>query len=152
MKREDFLHLQRTVRFGDTDAAGVIHFHHLLRWCHEAWEESLENYGLQAVEIFPSSKDLAVDLSIALPIVHCEADFFSPIRISEKLAIELCPVRLDISSFEVQYKFQSDRSNVAVALIRHRSINPDTRSLCELPNKIHLWLESAAVNHGISSL
>ena len=30
-----WLELRRVVRFGDTDAAGVMHFHQLLRWCHE---------------------------------------------------------------------------------------------------------------------
>jgi 1,4-dihydroxy-2-naphthoyl-CoA hydrolase len=31
-----WLQLQRTVRFGDTDAAGVMPFLQLMRWCHEA--------------------------------------------------------------------------------------------------------------------
>ena len=45
--------LERSVRFGDTDAAGVMHFHHLLRCCHEAYEESLERHGLSAGAGFP---------------------------------------------------------------------------------------------------
>ena len=45
---QDWLQLERRVRFGDTDAAGVMHFHQLLRWCHEAWEESLQRYGIHA--------------------------------------------------------------------------------------------------------
>jgi 1,4-dihydroxy-2-naphthoyl-CoA hydrolase len=67
-----WLLLCRTVRFGDTDAAGVMHFHHLLRWCHEAYEESLELYGLPAAEIFPTPGHIP---AIALPLVHCSADF-----------------------------------------------------------------------------
>ena len=43
--------LCRSVRFGETDAdqgaAGVMHFQQLLRWCHEAYEESLERFGLE---------------------------------------------------------------------------------------------------------
>jgi hypothetical protein len=38
MRPDDWLLLCRTVRFGETDAAGVMHFHQLLRWCHEAYE------------------------------------------------------------------------------------------------------------------
>ena len=38
MEATNWLRLERTVRFGDTDAAGVIQFHQLLRWCHEAYE------------------------------------------------------------------------------------------------------------------
>ena len=38
MQPPAWLQLHRKVRFGDTDAAGVMHFHQLLRWSHEAWE------------------------------------------------------------------------------------------------------------------
>jgi hypothetical protein len=31
-----------------------MHFHQLLRWCHEAYEESLEKFGIAATEIFPT--------------------------------------------------------------------------------------------------
>ena len=48
-----WLLLCRTVRFGDTDGAGVMHFHQLLRWCHEAYEESLERFGIPADQVFP---------------------------------------------------------------------------------------------------
>ncbi|MEY3545364.1 MAG: hypothetical protein RLZZ247_1521, partial [Cyanobacteriota bacterium] len=34
MNPESWLLLCRTVRFGDTDAAGVMHFPQLLHWCH----------------------------------------------------------------------------------------------------------------------
>ena len=83
MNSKDWLHIKHIVRFGDTDAAGVIHFHQLMRWCHEAWEESLNIYGIKAIDIFPSIIDNKSTLSTALPIVHCEADFYSPIRIGE---------------------------------------------------------------------
>ena len=42
------------VRFGETDAAGVMHFQQLLRWCHEAYEESLERFGLEPAALFPT--------------------------------------------------------------------------------------------------
>lgn len=52
MHPEDWLLLCRAVRFGETDAAGVTHFHQVLRWCHETYEESLERFGIQAAEVF----------------------------------------------------------------------------------------------------
>jgi len=51
MKPSDWLILQKKVRFGDCDSAGVIHFHNLLKWSHEAWEESIEIYGIP-IKIF----------------------------------------------------------------------------------------------------
>ena len=53
MKPADWLLLQKKVRFGDCDSAGVIHFHNLLKWSHEAWEESIEIYGSPYQDIFP---------------------------------------------------------------------------------------------------
>ncbi|AAP99244.1 MULTISPECIES: thioesterase family protein [Prochlorococcus] len=149
---QNWLHLQRIVRFGDTDAAGVIHFHQLLRWSHEAWEESLDRYGLKAVDVFPSSLGISTSTSVALPIVHCEADFFLPIGIGDKLNVQLVPVRLNIGSFEVQFTFQRREQNVAVALVRHRSIDSDSRRLCDLPEGIDRWLEASSLHRGVSAI
>ena len=106
----DWLFLERIVRFGDTDAAVVIHFYHLLRWSHEAWEESLQVYGLKAIDIFPSLVDIKSLIPIALPIVHCEAEFMAPIRIEDHLEIEVSPLRLDTGCFQVKYGFRKGRS------------------------------------------
>ncbi len=144
--------MQRIVRFGDTDAAGVIHFHHLFRWCHEAWEESLDQYGLQAIEIFPSSVDMQSQFSTALPIVHCEADFLSPIRIGDKLQLTLLPRKIDLNSFQIEYIFKLKQKKVAIALVRHRAIDPKTRHLCGLSTCIDRWLEASTLNRGISPL
>ena len=54
IRHHNWLFMKRIVRFGDIDSAGVVHFYHLMRWCHEAWEESLNKYGLNVIDIFPS--------------------------------------------------------------------------------------------------
>ncbi len=132
------------VRFGDSDSAGVVHFHNLFRWCHESWEESLDHYGLNVLDIFPSDKTKS--LSIALPIVHCEANFFSPISIGDQLVIQLLPFKLSSGSFQVEYKFYKRQVNVAQALIRHKAINVETRRTCDLPKDMSRWLEASTLN------
>ena len=152
MQSEDWLCLKRIVRFGDTDAAGVIHFFHLMRWCHEAWEESMNNYGIKSIDVFPSIVDNKVTLSTALPIVHCEADFFSPIHIGDELIIKLVPRKLDIRSFEVKYILHRGQDkNIATALIRHFAINSCLSMPSELPEDIDRWLEASSINKGIRS-
>ncbi len=141
---KEWLVLERIVRFGDTDAAGVIHFHNLLRWSHEAWEESLQVYGLKALDTFPSLVDIKPLIPIALPIVHCEADFFSPIRIEDQLEIVLSPLRLDAGCFQVKYDFKKGKKIVADSLIRHRAIHTELRYPCELPEDIDRWLEASS--------
>ena len=88
MKSISWLNLKKKVRFGDCDSANVIHFHNLLKWSHEAWEESLDKYGMPLNEIFP---DGVSQEKSALPIINCEAKFFGPINFGDLLSIQISP-------------------------------------------------------------
>ena len=149
MDPDSWLLLCRTVRFGDTDAAGVMHFHQLLRWCHEAYEESLERFGIAADEIFPAPGRTP---AVALPIVHCQADFRRPLVCGDPLAIALAPLRLDPGSFEVRYRFSRDGKEVARGLTRHLAIESEGRSRCALPPALHRWLEASGIGEGVRPL
>lgn len=137
----EWLELRRVVRFGDTDAAGVMHFHQLLRWCHEAWEESLERFGIPAAEIFPTPAAMPAR---ALPVVHCDADYRRPLVCGAPLSIRLEPQRLEPSSFEVAYRFTSEGGEVARARLRHVAIDPAVRQRQALPEAIERWLAASA--------
>ena len=133
----DWLLLCRTVRFGDTDAAGVMHFHQLLRWCHVAYEESLERFGVVAGEIFPGPGRTP---AVALPIVHVSADFLRPLICGDPLAIELRPLQRDGGSFEIRYRFLHDGQEAATGLTRHVAIGAASRQRTALPDCIVAWL------------
>jgi len=145
---ETCLLLKRIVRFGDTDAAGVLHFHNLLRWCHEAWEESLDKYGLNASDVFPTVLPQERRLQVALPVVHCEGKFKLPIETGDHLKIILLPEKTETGCFQVHSKFQREGQSVAFGLIRHLAINAETRKRCPLPENINLWIEASNVNLG----
>jgi 1,4-dihydroxy-2-naphthoyl-CoA hydrolase len=130
------------VRFGDTDAAGVMHFHQLVRWCHVAYEESLERFGLAAETLFPAPGRL---LSVALPIVHVHADYLHPLVCGDPLAVELRPEPLDSSSFEVNYRFAHGGRDAATALTRHVAIEASSRRRTALPVPITRWLEASRI-------
>ena len=149
MNPSDWLLLCRTVRFGETDAAGVMHFHQLLRWCHEAYEESLERFGIPAAEVFLTG---AEPPAVALPIVHCSASFLAPLVCGDPLAIQLELQRLDPGGFEVGYRFRSGEREVARGLTRHLAIRSDTRQRCPLPPPIQRWLEASGLAGGIRPL
>ncbi len=136
----DWLLLCRTVRFGDTDAAGVMHFHQLLRWCHEAYEESLERFGVVAGEIFPGPGRTPV---VALPIVHVSADYRRPLACGDPLAIELRPQQHDGGSFEIRYRFLHDGQEAATGLTRHLAIEAASRRRTDLPASVLQWLEAS---------
>ncbi len=141
MQPNDFLLLCRSVRFGDTDAAGVMHFHQLLRWCHEAYEESLEIFGISPAQLFPRP---GLELELLLPIVHCSADYLAPLSCGDPLAIALLPKALNAHSFEVSYSFSSRGEAVAVGLTRHFCLQASNRLRAPLPESINNWLKEAA--------
>ncbi len=149
MDPASWLLLARTVRFGDTDAAGVMHFPRLLVWCHEAYEESLERFGLAAAEIFPTPGRTP---AVALPVLHCQADYRAPLVCGDCLQIKLRPRRLDPASFELQYSFRSGEREAAKALTRHLAIEAASRRRCPLPAPINRWLEASGLEQGIQPL
>jgi len=140
MTHPRWLELKRTVRFGETDAAGVVHFQHFLGWCHQAWEESLERFGIEACNIFPGGR--GSQPAIALPIVHCEADFYAPLMVGDVIDIKLTPQRLETNSFNILSQLMLDKQTVASGCLRHVAINPVTRRRCSLPNSIEQWLDA----------
>ena len=138
--RSGWLLLCRTVRFGDTDAAGVMHFHQLLRWCHVAYEESLERFGVTSNAIFPAPGRTP---AVALPIVHVSADYLRPLVCGDPLEMELRPQQLDDSSFEVRYRFRHDGREAANGLTRHVAIATASRRRTTLPAPIRHWLQAS---------
>ena len=147
-----WLQLQRSVRFGDTAAAGVMHFHQLLRWCHEAYEESLERFGLPAASVFPRPEWAGDSPGVALPIVYCQAEFRRPLLTGDLLRISLRPEALGPGGFEVSYSFEREGQPVAHGLTRHLAIAASGRQPCELPEGIRRWLEASGLGEGVRPL
>ena len=143
----DWLCLKRTVRFGDTDAAGVVHFHELFRWCHETWEESLEKYGIILQEIFPTTQINSCQLHVALPIVQCEANYFQPLYVGDNIIIKLNPEKLNESSFVLRFRLIKNGESIGSINIKHVSINPITRETCVLSKQIDMWLNQSCLNY-----
>ncbi|WP_269604299.1 acyl-CoA thioesterase [Prochlorococcus marinus] len=142
----EWLCLKRTVRFGETDAAGVVHFLELLRWCHETWEASLEKHGVVLQEIFPTNQINTGQLDVALPVVHCEANYFQPLYVGDIINIELNPEKINDSSFVLRFKFKKNGEKIGTANIKHVSINPITRDICALSKQINFWLHESSLN------
>jgi 1,4-dihydroxy-2-naphthoyl-CoA hydrolase len=89
---------------------------------------------------------------VALPIVHCSADYRRPLVCGDPLAIRLDPQRLDPSRFELRYRFSSNGEEVATALTRHLAIEHLSRRRCPLPEPIQRWLEAASLGQGVRPL
>tara|TARA_Y100000996_G_scaffold130231_1_gene98941 strand:- start:1543 stop:1995 length:453 start_codon:yes stop_codon:yes gene_type:complete len=144
MKPNNWLILKRKVRFGDCDSAGVIHFHNLLRWAHESWEESIDKYGIPHQDIFPDAN--SHENQIICPIVNCEANFLSPIKIGDLLSIKLFPKKINNHLFQVNTLFLKDEINVAEGKIIHCSLDVDSKLKVKLPDQLERWIEASNIN------
>ena len=82
---------------------------------------------------------------MALPVVHCRADFLRPVHGGDQLSVHLTPQRLDPSSFEVHHRFLLDQQDVAHGWIRQVAISTETRRRCALPDAIERWLEASLI-------
>ena len=126
---------RRPIYLVDTDAAGVVYFANILVMCHEAYEKSLLEFGINLQELVSKS-------SVAIPIVHSSVDFFSPIFWGEELLINLVKKQLNQDNFEISYYIFKNLSNkkIAQAKTRHVAINGNTRQRIALPERIIQWL------------
>ena len=146
MKSINWLNSKRKVRFGDCDSANVIHFHNLLKWSHEAWEESMDKYGIPIKEIFP--KGVSQEKSV-LPIINCEAKFLGPINLGDLLSVEISPKKINNHLFQVKTIFFKESMKVGETIIIHCSINPNTRVKTNLSEHLEKWIEASNLNDQI---
>ena len=148
MRENNWLALEKKIKFGDCDSAGVIHFHNLLRWAHESWEESMEIYGINLREIFPT---LNYEKKKIFPIINCEANYLYPIELGDKLKIKLLPKKINNHLFEINTTFCKDKIIVAKAKIIHCVIDIINRKKVDLPENLELWIEASNINSKIES-
>ncbi|WYL99902.1 MAG: thioesterase family protein [Gloeotrichia echinulata CP02] len=125
----------RTIRFPDTDAAGVVYFANILSICHEAYEASLGASGIN-LKVFFSNQ------SVAFPIVHASVDFFRPMFCADKLLISLNPHKLGVDKFEITYEISVAEVVVTKAITRHVCIDMNSRIKQELTEEIIHWLDT----------
>jgi 1,4-dihydroxy-2-naphthoyl-CoA hydrolase len=129
----------RTVRFADTDAAGVVFFANYLAICHEAYEESLAASGIDLNTFFR-------DTGMVIPISKSEAEYLRPLRPGDKLRITVAASALSENSFALRYElFKAGPPEKLAARLRteHVATSPALRERVALPPALLAWLEGA---------
>ncbi len=123
-----------TIRFRDTDAAGVVYFTNVLNICHEAYEASLEASGINLQQFFTKPV-------FAFPIIHANVDFFRPMFCGDNLIIKLRPQKLGTDKFEINYEVFVQDIVVSKAKTKQVCIDARSRTRIDLPEYIISWLE-----------
>ncbi|MGA9379188.1 MAG: thioesterase family protein [Phormidium sp.] len=125
----------RTIRFQDTDAAGVVYFANVLGICHEAYEESLNVSNINLQQFFRNN-------DFAIPIVHASVDFLRPMFCGDRIFINLSINQLNSQKFEINYQINTPENEIiAKAITSHICIDPTTRNRKEFPSEILYWLQ-----------
>lgn len=123
----------RTIRFQDTDAAGVVYFSNVLVICHEAYEESLIASGINVKAFFSNPP-------VAFPIVHASVDFWRPLFCGEQVLVCLIPQQLRDDGFEINYKINAREQVCAQAATQHVCIDTVSRNRKNLSSEMIAWL------------
>lgn len=135
----------RTIRFHETDAAGVVYFANVITLCHEAYEAALMAEGFELALFFSAAGEVAV------PIVHAQTDFYRPMRCGDRIKIHLVPKQLNDTSFEISYTLHPHSDDlpltkpIAKALTRHVCIQPATQKRQALPSELTRWIADSSV-------
>ena len=136
-----FFVYNRTIRFTDTDAAGVVYFANGLSLCHEAYEASIATSGIDLQSFFRG-------VPIAVPITKASIDFYKPMFCGDRIAISLEPNLLNPTEFQIAYHIYFDREEqdkkaIANALTTHVCIDSITRKRCNLSEQLLKWINKA---------
>ena len=117
---------RRAVRLGHTDAAGVVYQAEYFRLLHEVYEELLEQARFPLAALLTAGR-------IGLPVVRAEADFTAPLRLGDRLSIELSVAELGTRHFVLAYRVKRGSVLAATARTVHVAVSAETERPCDLP-------------------
>jgi len=120
-----------TVRFGDTDPAGLVYYPNIFHYFHIALEEFF------AARCGISYPRLMADERIGFPTVSTQAEFFVPLVYGDEVDVEMFVSRVGNTSATFEYRAlrASDQTLCVQATQIHVAMNLDTRRPLSLPAK-----------------
>lgn len=126
------------VRMHDTDMAGILYFARQFRFAHDALEDFVESLGYTFDQVFHREKFVFV-------IVHAEADYLAPLRVGDKLDIELSIEKIGETSFTVSYLiYKTDRTLIGRVKTVHVTLDTTSRKKIPIPPRFRTLLEEHA--------
>ncbi len=121
------------VRYGETDAMGVVYYANYLTWFEVARTEYCRNLG------YPYSK--WEEDGVFLPAVEAWCRYKHPARYDDEIEIEITLKELKITGLTFLYKVyrKSDKRLLALGETKHAFCNRDGR-LLKKPEPVWSWL------------
>lgn len=130
------------VRMRHTDAAGVTFFAEQFALVHEAYEAFLESRGLDLQQFLEGN-------SAHLPIVHAEADYRAPLKLGDRLLLQLTIERIGDSSFVLDCRIRRAEDGRLASKVStvHVAVDPGSREKMDLPSALRAALEEISSYH-----
>ena len=116
----------RTVRFEDIDAAGIVFFARFSNYCHDAMERFFD-------ELPGGYAALIVERKVGFPAVHVDSDFAAPLRYGDVARIEGTVTKLGTTSCHMHFKVMRAKDGALVATARHVHVCADLATMTKLP-------------------
>jgi len=118
---------ETVIRMHHTDAAGLVFYAEVFVLAHECYESFLEEQGMSLASMVTEGDYIA-------PIVHAKADLKAPMRMSDKITIEMELARTGKSSYELACKFTNEQGKItAETTTIHAVIDKETYKPVEIP-------------------
>jgi 1,4-dihydroxy-2-naphthoyl-CoA hydrolase len=123
------------IRLADTDAAGVLYFASLLRIAHEAYEAWFQDAGL------PLSTVIG-ERPYALPVVHADVDFKLPLRVGDRVVVDLRVSELGERSYTIAYGIEGPHGLAGSARTTHVALDRDAKRAIAIPAEVRQILSA----------
>jgi 4-hydroxybenzoyl-CoA thioesterase len=118
------------VRWGDTDAAGIVFYPNFYKWMDEATHEYFTAIG------FPTST-LYTEEQIATPLLEANCQFKSPLFFEDNVTVRSSVVELRQKVFKISHQFVRDEKIVAEGYeFRAWTSFKEKPKACPIPDKI----------------
>lgn len=123
------------IKFGQCDPGGVMYFTVLFDLAHWTYEDLLQE-SLPEINYFEHD-------SLAIPLVHAEADYLKPLKLHQKVACKLEVAELKTSSFTLITNFY-DQSGTQAAVVKtvHVCVGREKFNKIEIPDDLRQVLSN----------
>jgi 4-hydroxybenzoyl-CoA thioesterase len=127
----------RSIKFEEVDAAGIVFFAHFMTYAHEAMERFFD-------PLPGGYAGLVLTRRIGLPAVRLEAEFSAPVRYGEALRIETSVTRIGRRSLTFRYRMFRSYDAVLSAVLKHFVVTTDLVKLssCPMPADVRALLSA----------
>jgi len=124
----------------DTDMAGILYFPRQFRFIHDAWEDLMEQEGLNFDTLFNKENFVFV-------VVHAESDYHAPLIVGDKLDVHVNTTHIGNSSFTMTYQiFKDDKTLVGSGKTVHVTLDNKTRTKIPVPKILGDKLEKYLID------